>query len=77
MHFGENYHLNEDSVSYTFGCVEKETHLFYTQDADGILGLTKQTTSPHMRPIFDVMFDKGIIEYKSFSLCLGKNGGYF
>jgi hypothetical protein len=30
MYFGENYHLNEDSVSFTFGCVEKETHLFYT-----------------------------------------------
>jgi len=27
-------------------------------------------------PIYDVMYQKGIIEKKMFSICLGKNGGY-
>lgn len=30
-----------------------------------------------MRPIFDVMYEKQIIDSKEFALCLGKNGGYF
>lgn len=31
----------------------------------------------HMRPIFEVMKKAGIIEREMFSLCLGKDGGYF
>jgi hypothetical protein len=30
-----------------------------------------------MKPIFDVMKENGVIEKRMFSLCLGKNGGYF
>jgi hypothetical protein len=30
-----------------------------------------------MRPIFEVMKEKGIISSQTFTLCLGKNGGYF
>ena len=30
IHFGENFHPNEDAFNFTFGCVTKETHLFYT-----------------------------------------------
>ena len=33
--------------------------------------------SPHMRPIFDVMFEQKLIENRIFTLCLGKDGGYF
>ena len=36
--FGDNYHHN-DSILTTFGCHRLETELFYTQKADGILGL--------------------------------------
>jgi hypothetical protein len=35
------------------------------------------TASTHMRPIFDVMFEQKLIEKKMFTLCLGKDGGYF
>lgn len=77
MHFGESFHPDEDGFDFTFGCVVNENNLFYTQDADGILGLTKQTFSHHMRPIFDVMKENNLIEMRTFSLCLGKNGGYF
>eukprot|EP00347_Sterkiella_histriomuscorum_P001127 403373223 len=77
IHFGENYHPNEDAFDFTFGCVVNENNLFFTQDADGILGLTKSTYSHHMKPIFEVMKDAHLIEKKMFTLCLGKNGGYF
>ena len=78
VHFGETTHFSEDAFNYTFGCVTTETNLFFSQDADGILGLTKSNgASTHMRPIFDVMKEKGIISSQTFTLCLGKNGGYF
>jgi Eukaryotic aspartyl protease len=78
IHFGEQYHQDEDSFKFTFGCVTVENKLFYSQEADGILGMTRAaSTSPHMRPIFDVMYEQKIIEKRMFSLCLGKNGGYF
>jgi len=28
-------------------------------------------------PVYDVMKEQGIIEDRIFSMCLGKNGGYF
>lgn len=30
VHFGEAYHAELDAFNFTFGCVTKETHLFYT-----------------------------------------------
>ena len=39
--------------------------------------MTKGTPNANMRPIFDVMYDQHLIEHKMFSLCLGKDGGYF
>ena len=35
------------------------------------------STNVHMRPIFDVMHEKKLIENKIFTLCMGKDGGYF
>jgi Eukaryotic aspartyl protease len=58
--------------------VTAETNLFYYQEADGILGMTKAAaTSVHLRPIYDVMYEQNLIEKKLFTLCMGKDGGYF
>ena len=53
-----------------------ETNLFYTQEADGILGLA-ETGRDRIKPLYQEMFDQGVIEKRLFSLCLGKNGGRF
>lgn len=39
--------------------------------------MARTVSNPLMKPIFDVMYDNNLIEKKMFSLCLGKNGGYF
>ena len=65
---------------YTFGCVHTETKYFYSQEADGILGLSSEKPSQNLNrfePIYDVMQEQGIIDKRQFSMCLGKNGGYF
>jgi len=41
--FGDNYKENHDKFNFVFGCIFKETNLFYTQKADGILGMGKGT----------------------------------
>lgn len=30
VYFGDNYHTGFDNFQYTFGCVKRETNLFYT-----------------------------------------------
>ena len=57
--------------------MEEETNLFYTQEADGILGMTRGSGNDNLRPIYDIMFEQGLTEQRQFSLCLGKDGGYF
>ena len=39
VYFGDNYHQGHDAFQFVFGCVSKETILFYDQKADGILGM--------------------------------------
>ena len=46
----ENLH-EEDNVQITVGCVTNETRLFFTQKADGIMGLHKAAGTIH-KPIY-------------------------
>jgi hypothetical protein len=39
VYFGDDYHPGHDAFMFPFGCVKKETNLFYNQAADGILGM--------------------------------------
>jgi hypothetical protein len=50
--------------------------LFYTQEADGILGLSSSGRT-RVKPIFDVLYDAKIVDRREFALCLGSNGGKF
>jgi len=80
LYFGEDFHPAYDGFTYTFGCVKRETHFFYTQDADGILGMSMAVSADNSNkftPIYKVMHDNGLIEKVMFTLCLGRNGGYF
>lgn len=77
IYLGENYD-EFDGFTYKFGCAKRETNLFYTQAADGILGMARGGGSSNLfTPIYDVLYNAGLIEKRVFSLCMGKNGGYF
>lgn len=64
----------QSNFTYEFGCVTNETNLFYTQEADGILGLSS-TGRARIKPIFDVLKDEGVTQKREFALCLGSDGG--
>jgi hypothetical protein len=56
--------------------VTNETNLFYTQEADGIIGLSASGRT-RIQPIFEVLKTAGIVDKVEFALCLGQNGGKF
>ena len=50
---------------YTFGCVHTETKYFFSQEADGILGLSQErpaTNDNLYEPIYEAMMEHDIIE---------------
>jgi Eukaryotic aspartyl protease len=56
------------------GCVTSETHFFYSQKADGILGM-KMTKKNEATPFIQQLYKKSKISHLSFALCFGNIGG--
>eukprot|EP00606_Chrysophyceae_sp_TOSAG23-5_P000097 GSChrysophyteH2.ASY1.ANO1.1749.1 assembled CDS len=58
------------SAPFKFGCQDKETGLFRTQEVDGIMGL-----SMHEQTLPYALHRQGVTKTKAFSLCIRKGGG--
>lgn len=74
MYLQVNYVLLE----FCLKGINRETKLFYTQEADGILGLGVGTNTRSSPPnLLDVIEMNNKDNSKAFSLCLAQEGGYF
>ena len=60
------------------GCVINETNLFYSQEADGIMGLSMNKYNPIGSPsLIDVLKQEYVSKNSKLSICLGKSGGNY
>ena len=71
IRFGDNFN-DTNYFFFPIGCTIKETHLFKTQLADGIMGLSNSNIN-----FVSILKNNGIIKNNIFSLCLAQNGGFF
>ena len=69
VRFGHNY-KEQNATFVPIGCTTDENHLFYTQDANGIMGLANNDHN-----FIDILYKSGAIERKIFSLCFAQMGG--
>ena len=71
IRFGEDYN-NQNGSFAPIGCTTYENHLFYTQKADGIMGLANNENN-----FIFVLNKVGAIDDSIFGLCFAQMGGYF
>ena len=63
---------NSSSTHIPIGCTSTESHSFYVQNENGIIGLSNSNTS-----FINVLYNKGMIKQNIFSLCVSNTGiGY-
>lgn len=71
--FGDDFD-NSTRVPFKFGCHRRETNLFRTQMADGIMGLA--FAKSRIPTLVDVLFKDHEVSTDIFSICFGKEDGY-
>ena len=69
--FGHNY-KEQNATFVPIGCTKDENHLFYTQDANVIMGLANNAHN-----FLDILYKSATIERQIFSLCFAQMGGIF
>jgi len=75
MELGDSFSKNP-AVRVQMGCHNNEDNLFYTQQANGIMGLAPSTGKASQPTILQQMFqDKKHIDTSVFSICLATWGG--
>ena len=71
VRFGNNY-KKQPLHKIPIGCTTDENHLFFTQDANGIMGLANSENN-----FVEILYKNGAIKSNIFSLCFSQLGGLF
>ena len=71
IRFGNDY-KNKKGYKIPIGCTTDENHLFFTQDANGIMGLANTENN-----FIEILYKNGAINNSIFSLCFAQLGGLF
>ena len=71
VRFGLDY-KNQTGHKIPIGCTTSENHLFFTQDANGIMGLANNENN-----FVEILYKNGAIHNNIFSLCFAQLGGLF
>jgi hypothetical protein len=69
--FGENYEQQKGTY-IPMGCTTSETHLFYEQEVNGIMGLANNKYN-----FAEILYKLGAIKRNMFSICYAQLGGVF